>query len=104
MIHVKYDKETDKFLVKGKINLGIIGDFENKEYGEGNIEIKNTFNHLMSRVNADDYMDLLGNLHHLLKDSHEDGEAVAFILEDYYNKKIQDLNKNIKQFGKMKRR
>ena len=34
MIHVKYDKETDKFLVKGKINLGIIGEYENKENEE----------------------------------------------------------------------
>lgn len=98
MITVKYDKGTDRFLVKGKVNLGIVGELENKEYGEENIEIKNTFEQLMKIVDAKD-IDLLGNLFILLKDNIKDGESVAAILEDYYNKKIADLNKNIKQFN-----
>ena len=42
---------------------------------------------------------LLGNLYDYLKDGPEDGDAVAKILQDYYNKKIQELNQNTKQFN-----
>lgn len=40
MIHVRYDKETDGFQVKGTVNLGILGTMENKEYCEDNINVK----------------------------------------------------------------
>ncbi len=36
MVSVKCEK--DKFLIKGTFDMGIIGVFENREYGEGNIE------------------------------------------------------------------
>lgn len=99
MINVKYDKETDKFFVKGKINLGIIGEFENKEYGEGNIEIENTLQELLETIDTGEYLSLLGSLSAILKEESRDGESVALILQAYYNKKIQDLNDNIKQFN-----
>lgn len=99
MITVKYDEETDKFLVKGKINLGIIGEYENKEYGEGNIEIENSLQEYLEIVETGEYVNLLGGLYPILKKSLRDGASVAETLQDYYNKKIQDLNKNVKQFN-----
>ena len=37
MVRVKC--ENGKFLIKGTFDMGIAGVFENKEYGEGNIEL-----------------------------------------------------------------
>lgn len=102
MISIRYNKETDGFQVQGVVNLGILGNIENKEFTEDNIEIKKTLASYLSAVESnDDWSELLGNLFLRLKNGPKDGDSVAVILQDYYNEKIQELNKNIKQFNDM---
>lgn len=99
MINVIYAKETDSFLTKGTINLGILGSFENKEYGENNFEIENTLQEFLEIVDTGEYVSLLGDLYPLLKECSRNGEEVAIVLQEYYNRKLQNLNNNIKQFN-----
>lgn len=101
MIHVRYDKETDGFQVKGTVNLGILGTMENKEYCEDNIEIRETREDFLEMIDYKAYPSLMGNLYNCLKDKSRDGESIALILQDYYNEKLQELNKNMKQFNDM---
>lgn len=98
MINVRYNKETDEFQVKGIVNLGIIGTFENKEYEDNNICIRYPLAILLNEVTNKETK-ILGNLYYCLKDGARDGDSIARILQDYYNEKIQELNKNIKQFN-----
>lgn len=99
MINVRYDKETDGFQVKGTVNLGIVGTFENKEYDEDNIEIRETLEDFLGMIDYEECPELMGELYYQLKDGLRDGDSVATILQDYYNGKMQELNKNIKQFN-----
>lgn len=99
MISVRYDQEKDEFQVKGTVNLGIIGTFENKEYGEGNIHIENALWEFVNEADYNQSPNLTVNLYYRLKDGARDGDSVAMILQDYYNEKLQELSKNIKQFN-----
>lgn len=101
MIYIRYDKATDRFQVKGSINLGILGTIKNKEYGEANIEIRANLEDFLEMVDYKAYPRLAGNLYMCLKDQPRDGESVALILQDYYNEKLRELNKNVKQFNDM---
>lgn len=86
-----------KFLAKGTFSIGIAGTFENKDYGEGNIEIEydldNTFKHMDSGYS---WMEPLKSV---LENIPKDGDSVAKALEDYYNSKELMIKKNVKQIN-----
>lgn len=96
MIKVIYNKETDEFLAKGTISLG---KFENKDYDGTEIQLGDTLDDLLSMVDTGEYADLLGKLYPILQKGKRDGDSVALLLQEYYNDKIEELNRNIKQFN-----
>lgn len=99
MISIRYNHETEEFQVKGTVNLGIIGTFENKEYGEGNIHIDNALWEFVNEADYNQSPKLTGKLYYCLKDGQRDGDSIATILQNYYNEKLEELEKNIKQFN-----
>ena len=100
---IKVICKDDKFLVKGTFSIGIAGVFENKNYGEGNIEIQYGLKEMMEDRNKLlkpilDYS-WMQPLKPILKNVPQDGDSVAKALEDYYNSKELMIRKNLKQIN-----
>lgn len=83
------------FLAKGTFDFGIVGTYENKEYGEGNIEIRYDLENLLGDLDAD--YQWMKPLREALCDIPKDADSVAKALENYYNAKEVKVQKNIKQ-------
>ena len=96
MIQVIY--ENGQFLVKGTFSLGIAGVYENKDFGDEQIEISDDLEYILEELkneNSFDYQPLFP----YLKDKGEDGASIAKGLEDYYNQKEAEIKENVKQIN-----
>ena len=88
MIQVIY--ENGQFLAKGTFSLGIAGVYENKEFGQEQIEIDADLDYILKELKKEDSF-LYQPLFPYLKDKGEDGAAIAKGLEDYYNQKEAEI-------------
>lgn len=86
-----------KFLAKGTFKVGIVGTFENKEYGEGNIEISYNLEEFIDELNSD--YKWMEQMKVAFADIPKDGDSIAKGLEDYINAKEVEIQKNIKQIN-----
>ena len=87
-----------KFYAKGTFSLGIAGVYENKDFNNGNIEIRDTLYSILEEIKREDsfrYQPLFP----YLKGKEEDGAAIAQGLADYYNRKEIEAQENIKQIN-----
>ena len=96
MIQVIY--ENGQFLVKGTFSLGIAGVFENKEFGQEQIEIDGELEDILDEL-KDENSFSYEPLFPYLKDKGEDGAAIAKGLEEYYNQKEKEIEENVKQIN-----
>ena len=74
--------KEDRFLAKGTFSMGIAGVFENKDFGDGNIEIDAGLQEILKELQKEDsfrYQPLFP----YLRGKGEDGEANAGGLADY---------------------
>ena len=90
MISIKYNKEQDIFLAKGTFEFGVIGIFENNEYGEGNISLSDDSMDMILDYDWKEYTPLIGQCG-------EDADKIASFLEKYYNQKEEEIRENKKQ-------
>lgn len=91
MIHIIC--QNGEFLAKGTYHFGVAGIYENKEYGDEKIGFDMDFEELCEYMENDRY---LKPIKQMLLPVLEDESAVAKILEDYYNKQEELIQKNIK--------
>lgn len=100
MVRVKC--ENGKFLIKGTFDMGIAGVFENKEYGEGNIEL-DSFNDevekLLMYTLDSPFSNKDSEMKRFFADVPRDAASLAKAMEDYLNKKEDEVQKNIKQIN-----
>ena len=90
--------KEDRFLAKGTFSMGIAGVFENKDFGDGNIEIDAGLQEILKELQKEDsfrYQPLFP----YLRGKGEDGEAIAGGLADYYNQKEREIKENVKQIN-----
>lgn len=81
------------FKVKGTWNFGIAGVFENKEYGDGNIEVGYSFDELCECLDKHyTYRELSA----LMEGVARNGEEYAKVLTDFYNRVEQKMIANQK--------
>lgn len=90
--------KDDAFLVKGTWYMGIAGTYENKEFNEENITLEYGLSSILDDLEEDDDF-FWGPIFPLLKESKKDGDSIASVLTDYYNKKEEEIKKNIKQIN-----
>lgn len=87
----------NRFLVKGTCSLGIAGVYENKDFGEGTIEIKDSLDHILKELEKENSL-FYRPLFPYLKGK-TDGDAIAGGLADYYNQKEKEIRENRKQIN-----
>lgn len=95
MVSVKC--ENDKFLIKGTFDMGIAGVFENKEYGEGNIEFCYSVRDLERAIDRD--MELWDGMKATFANVPHDSVSWAKVLEKEFNETEAKVQKNIKQIN-----
>lgn len=95
MIQVKI--EDGKFLAKGTFDMGIAGVFENKEFGQGNIEIEYEVEEFIEDLDSDYCW--MNQIKDVFKDVPRDDESMAKAMEDYINGKEALVQKNKKHFN-----
>ncbi|GFI22299.1 hypothetical protein IMSAGC011_01074 [Lachnospiraceae bacterium] len=96
MMEIKYQDE--KFLAKGTFSIGIAGVYENKDFGEGNIEINIELEDILEDLQKGN-SSLYEPLFPYLKDKGEAGAAIAKGIADYYNQKEREIKENVKQIN-----
>ena len=84
------------FLAKGTFSIGIAGTFENKDFGEGNIEFTLSLRDLTDR-NTD--LPWIAPLQSVLSNVPTDEHSLAVALENYYNALEAKIQKNSKQLN-----
>lgn len=95
MVSVKI--ENGKFLAKGNFDMGMAGVFENKEFGQGNIEIEYEVEDFIKDLDSD--YSWMNGIKDIFKTVQKDEEALAKAMEDYLNNKEAWVQKNIKHFN-----
>ena len=94
MVHVKI--ENGQFLVKGTFDMGIAGVFENKDFGQGNIEIEYKVEDFIKDLDSDYCW--MNEIKDIFKAVAKEDDALAKAMEDYLNKKEAFVQKNSKHF------
>ena len=95
MVHVKI--ENGQFLVKGTFDMGIAGVFENKDFGQGNIEIEYKVEDFIKDLDSDYCW--MNEIKDIFKVVAKEDDALAKAMEDYLNKKEAFVQKNSKHFN-----
>lgn len=95
---IKVIFENGHFNVKGTFSIGIAGVFENKDFGDESIEIRDSLEEILAELN-DENSYLYIPLFPYLKGRELDGASIAQGLEDYYNHKEMEMQENIKQIN-----
>lgn len=96
MIQVKH--KDGEFLVKGTYFLGIAGTYENKDFAGEQLFIDYTLEDIEEDLEQGRTR-TLGPLYPILEQAPKDGEAVAKILETYYNEQEEKIKANIRQIN-----
>lgn len=92
---IKVIFENEKCLIKGPIDLGYIGKYENLEYGDDCIEISSTLDEIIDEMNNPEYIEMSRTwnfLNRYVTDINADNIATA--IENYFNAQ-EKVQKNI---------
>ena len=95
---IKVIFENGHFNVKGTFSIGIAGVFENKDFGDENIEIRDTLEEILAELKDENSYRYIPLFPYLNGREH-DGASIAQGLEDYYNHKEMEIQENIKQIN-----
>lgn len=95
---IEFIYKDGRFLAKGTFSLGIAGVFENKEFGDGNIEIRAGLHEIQEELKKEQSFSYQP-LFPWLKGKEGDKDPIAKGLAAYYNQKEKEIRENVKQIN-----